>query len=60
MANRILTAEVILTLTSEQAEVVLFALGVAELNTYTCEESENVVGVARLVLEQCVKQGVSL
>ena len=56
--NRILQAEVILTLTREQAFVVLFALGVAGSHTYTCEESEDVEGVARVVLEQCVRQGV--
>jgi hypothetical protein len=58
--NRILTAEVILTLTREQAQRVWWALDLARNSTRTFEDLGEVNAVAEVIEDQCEKQGVQL
>ena len=59
--NRILEAEVILTLTSEQASRVAAALHFAARDVYRncgCEQGGAYLDTYEVVRQQCVRQGV--
>lgn len=58
--NRILQADVILTLTAEQARLVWHALNVAALNDDKAADRKAALAFSHVVKEQCVKQGVRL